>query len=125
MNINEIIEISQTLRLYLSYYTSCLNRNRLIEANSYLAVIRYCCEQLEMDWEVVTGIKNGYVFKVTVKSENLAVNERFVQTAEKPQITVREQVNGYCLNPECGKDLSNRRKGTKYCNQECKNACLK
>lgn len=90
-------------------------------ALTYLPSIRELCHSLGLDWEVLTGISNGYIFSVTVNQNDLTVIEKVTETEEKPEITVTTHYNGYCLNPNCQKDLTNRRKGTKYCNQTCKN----
>ncbi len=110
----------QKLRIELRTYQARLRDNQAM-ALTYLPSIKSLCQTLGLDWEVLTGITNGYIFNLTVSENDLTVKEVSQKTEQNPEITVTTHYNGYCLNPNCQKDLSNRRKGTKYCNQTCKN----
>ncbi len=123
LTLYEVRQISKTLRDYLQYYSSSKQKQKPLEANSYLPVIRFCCNQLGADWEVMTGIKSGYLFALNDTRTDNEAHEPFTILDKIPQIAV--QADNLHLETvscaTCGKPLRGKRKDAKYCSAYCKN----
>ena len=89
LSLSEVKQISKTLRDYLQYFSSSKTKNKPLEANSYLPVIRHCCQQLGADWEVMTGIKSGYLFALNDTRTDNEAHEPFTILDKNPQIAVQ------------------------------------
>lgn len=119
MQVNETIQLTNYLRRYTKAFEQCIAAGKNVEARTYLPIIRKACEELKMDWKELLGSEyNRFFTDVTVKNGYEIEDITVSQNDKKPQITVTSDINR-CLN--CQKYLTGRRKGTKFCNNQCKN----
>jgi len=97
------------LRINLRSYQTLFQAGKQALAYTYLPAIRECCTALKLEWEVVVGIKNGYIFQdlsVPINDQNL-------------EIAVLSGISVY--NCEiCGKPLIGKRADAKVCGSKCK-----
>lgn len=98
------------LRINLRSYQKHISAGKQAIAYTYLPAIRECCTALMLDWEVLVGIKNGYIFK------ELSVPEM----AKNPEIAVLSGFSEIYNCEICGKPLAGKRADAKVCGNKCK-----
>lgn len=125
MTLQETLNASEVLRRYTMCFDRCTRAGKHIEARTYLPNIRKACEELNMNWREVLGIENERFFTDNERIINRSLSDQL--TEQIPEITVQRDINrsltvhlDECLN--CQNSLKGKRKGAKYCSDNCKNS---
>lgn len=110
MTVMEVYAKTQALQRFIIIYNRRISLNRIAEANIILINIKSLCDELQIDWQVLMNIKDGYLFRTVTEP---------IQSVTEPTQTDTETIqNDTCIN--CQKPLVNRRKDTKFCDNNCK-----
>lgn len=98
------------LRINLRSYQNLFQTGKQALAYTYLPAIRECCTALKLEWEVVVGIKNGYIFQ----DLSVPTND------QNPEIAVLSGISSVYNCEICGKPLKGKRSDAKVCGPQCK-----
>ncbi len=116
MTLFDVVATQRVLHQNIVLYTRRIHMMRIEEANSCLIIIKKCCDDLGVDWEVLMNKKDGYLFKTVTEN---AEPSQALQTVTETVLSVTEPLQcEKCLS--CRAPLTAKKAGAKFCSNKCK-----
>ncbi len=116
---------SKRLQVLLREYERLKHAGKAIEAMSFLPSIRKACEKQGLNWSVVLGLENGFIF--TDENGNNTVTKTVTTVSYGNENGNFERLkNGKIPENEvfckcgCGKSLQGKRKSALFYSAKCK-----
>lgn len=112
-------ENSFALASELGQYERLIKEGKDLQARAYLPKIQYLCSLLSVDWQVMTGVKDGYLFKTQNTS---TLSESFGKVSEEKQEVTNflPKIPKKSTHCPCGSSLEGKKATAVYCSPACK-----